>query len=115
MGNSGTRSIMESTTGGSTITGNGLYVSGSSDDDESVEEISLDDRRFNSILGNQKKQPDFKSVWKAAQTPSTRLRISKSGTYSIGGSTIGASSTFLSDDEEADFDGFSDLGSDLTG
>lgn len=56
----------------------GSYES-NSDDESSVTEISLDESRFNTILqqGEKKNKSDFKSVWKDAQTPSTKLKSSR--------------------------------------
>ena len=87
----------------------GGYVSESDyEDEETVEEISLDERRFNSILGQKYPKKDFKSVWMEAKIPSTRLRNSRSVNQLD-------SRTFQTDDIDDLDDTFSDLASDLTG
>lgn len=112
----------ESAFGGDTYNGSERGRS-MDEDDESVEEISLDERRFNQILGPSRgfQKPDFKSVWKDAQTPSTSLR-KKGGKHRYSDQSQNTNHTYTnrsnysgSSHEEQDLDNFSDIASDFTG
>jgi len=86
----------------------GSYISDS--EDESIEEISLDSRRFKSIMGQKSNRTDFKKVWKDAQTPDTRIKSPK-----YMSAMESQNRSYLSSDDDIDFDVLSDIGSDLTG
>jgi hypothetical protein len=97
--------------GGTSVSGNRTAIANSAlgeyDEDESVAEISLDERRFNSIMqqGDEKgKKLDFSSVWKKAQTPTNSLMRKKEKKLADDGVSIFS--------EDAD-DNFSYMGSDL--